>query len=80
MASRIPAAFIATWPRPNYVDPVTQGPILPASTIVLQIVVFGIVGARLWARFFMLKAPGIDDYLVIFAMVRHLSLTLRGSG
>lgn len=66
---------MATLPRPNNIDPVTQGPILPASTVVLQIVVFGTVGARLWARFFMLRAPGIDDYLVIFAMVRQLSLS-----
>ena len=62
-------AVIASWPTPNYVDPITRGALLPASVIVLQIMVALAVAARLYARFFMLKSPGIDDFLVIFAMV-----------
>ena len=62
-------AIIASWPAPNYVDPITRGAYLQASVIVLQIVVAAVVAARLYARFFMLKSPGLDDFLLIFAMV-----------
>lgn len=33
------------------------------------IVTFGVVGARLWARFWVKKRSGVDDWLIIAAMV-----------
>ena len=71
-----PPDVIASWPAPNYINPVSRGNLLAVSTVVLQVAVFLVVGARLWARFIIKKSSGVDDWLVIFAMV---SCIARGS-
>lgn len=58
-----------SWPAPNYIDPEQRGWGAPAGIIAMCIVTFGVVGARLWARFWVKKRSGVDDWLIIAAMV-----------
>lgn len=61
--------MILSWPKPNYVNPETQGP-----AVIYVIAIFSAIGilavsARLYARFFLTKAPGIDDAFVVFGLL-----------
>jgi hypothetical protein len=40
------------------------------------IVTFGVVGARLWARFVIKRTGGVDDWLVVAALPGLLGLTI----
>ena len=64
-----PLAVIASWPKPNYIDPVTHGNALLVITIIALVLVPVVVIARLWARFVILRKPGWDDFLLCIAMV-----------
>ncbi|OAL04900.1 hypothetical protein IQ06DRAFT_323837 [Phaeosphaeriaceae sp. SRC1lsM3a] len=65
-----------SWPAPNYIDPEQRGWGAPAGIIAMCIVTFGVVGARLWARFWVKKRSGVDDWLIIAAMPGLLGLTI----
>jgi hypothetical protein len=71
----LPALFppgdgaLHTWPAPNYVDPETRGWGAPAGIIAMCIVTTAVVAARLWARFRIKHTSGVDDWLIIAAMV-----------
>lgn len=65
-----PLSIHQTWPAPNYNDPVTQGTALIDITIALYAVTLVTVLARLWARVVTTYDVGLDDVLVVFAMVR----------
>ena len=59
-------------PTPNYVDPQLHGHVwLITSCIFLPIATF-FVFARLWARIVVLRSPGIDDVLIVPALVSPL--------
>ena len=67
-----PPEVIASWPAPNYVDPETRGQSLLIVNIILLTLCFVVLGGRLWARFMILRAPGLDDLLITIAMVCSL--------
>ncbi len=65
-----PAEVIATWPTPNYINPVTRGPALviielialPISTICLVL--------RLYTRMYVVRnGTGWDDWIMVAAAV-----------
>lgn len=56
-----PPQVIASWPKPNYDNPVTQGPALIVTTVLFGILTLLIFSARLYTRFFVTRAPGVDD-------------------
>lgn len=67
---RVPPQTVRdSWPKPNYIDPVTRGPalliveatILPLALIVLLM--------RLYVRIVLLKSIGWDDWLMVAASV-----------
>ena len=66
-----PPSVIATWPHPNYVDPVTEGPALMVVGIVLGSITMLLVAARIYSRLFITRAPGIDDLLIVISLVRQ---------
>ena len=57
-----------TGPLPP-VDPESHGQILLAITGVFTGLGIAVVLARLYVRAFMLKTVGVDDYIIIIAMV-----------
>ena|SRR6266498_529200 len=79
-----PQSVIDSWPAPNYVDPVTRGNALVVISILLTVLSALIVAARVWARFVLIRKPGLDDGLIVVALVRDLGsesqiLLLTGS-
>ena len=64
-----PASVVASWPTPNYADPVTRGPQLRIVALLGLILVWLTVGLRLYVRGFILKAFGIDDVFIAMALV-----------
>jgi len=64
-----PLSVIASWPHPNYVDPVTRGNGALVLCTFFGVIVAMAFGARLWARFVILRNAGIDDWLMIAALV-----------
>jgi hypothetical protein len=64
-----PPEVLATWPKPNYVDPVTRGSSLMIVELTLLPIAMIVVFLRLWVRIAWLKKSWYDDYLMIVAMI-----------
>ena len=65
-----PPEVLKTWPKPNYVDPVTRGPSLMIVELTLLPIAIIIVALRMWVRIGSLKKSSWDDYTMVLAMVR----------
>lgn len=68
--------MIESWPKPNYVDPVTQGPALVYVCIVFSALSLAVVTARIYSRIFITKAPGADDILVAIASALGIAFSV----
>lgn len=68
-----PKEVMATWPLPNYIDPIQKGPGVIVIAIVFGSLMLLVAGTRLFVRFRILREPGLDDYLIAVAMVRNLA-------
>ena len=66
-----PPAVVLTWPTPNYIDPPTRGCAPIVGIIFLSVLSVAVVSARIWARFFMSRTAGLDDWTMMAAMVRR---------
>ena len=66
----VPLSVIASWPSPNYVDPVHHGWGLLTATVLITALSLFVVCARLWARAVLLRNAGIDDWMIVAAIVR----------
>lgn len=64
-----PPEVIASWPAANHVDPIRRDWTLAILTIILFFLTLALVSARLWARFILQHNAGIDDAIIIIAMV-----------
>ena len=64
-----PLSVIGNWPTPNYVNPVKRGLEVPILICIFQFISLAVVLARLWTRFTIQRAAGLDDYLIIAAIV-----------
>lgn len=64
-----PPEVLKTWPKPNYIDPVTRGPALMIVELTLLPIAMTVVFLRLWVRISWLKKSWYDDYLMIVAMI-----------
>ncbi|KIW10180.1 hypothetical protein PV08_11141 [Exophiala spinifera] len=69
-----PPEVIATWPKPNYVNPVSRGDSLEYICIIFSVIGVIIVAARVYSRLFITKAPGLDDLLVVLALCVVITL------
>lgn len=63
-----PPSVVASWPPPNYVDPVTRGNALLIVNIVFQGLATIALAGRLYSRYIK-KWFGIDDVLIVLAYV-----------
>ena len=66
-----PPEILKTWPKPNYVDPVTRGPGLMIVELTLLPLAMVVVFLRMYIRVAWLHKSWIDDYLMVLAMVRY---------
>jgi hypothetical protein len=64
-----PLSVILDWPSSNYNDPVTRSKAVLVTSCVLGAVMIGVVGARMWARFIIQRNAGMDDWIMVAAMV-----------
>lgn len=64
-----PAYILASWPKPNYINPHTHG----CGNVVLNIVLYSILclflGLRIWTRTRLRSSFGKDDVMILLAMV-----------
>ncbi|KAK4213106.1 hypothetical protein QBC37DRAFT_181594 [Rhypophila decipiens] len=71
-----PPEVRASWPTPNYIDPVTRGPSLIIVEIVGLTAALLCLGLRLYVRAFLMRNTGLDDWIMIVAMVFSVALTI----
>jgi hypothetical protein len=64
-----PLDLIASWPTPNYVDPVMRGPANIIITLIFFPLVFLIVGVRIYTRLRISRSFGADDWLILLCLV-----------
>jgi hypothetical protein len=61
--------LVAEWPKPNYINPETRGPALYIiNGLFFTLATFAIV-IRLYARIFVRRWFGLDDFLILLAWV-----------
>ena len=70
-----PSSVVASWPKPNYIDPPTQGLALQWASIALSAIGLLIVVLRCYTRIFLTRAFGLDDAFIIFALALCISLS-----
>ncbi|TVY75578.1 hypothetical protein LSUE1_G004653 [Lachnellula suecica] len=64
-----PAWYLATLPPPNYVDPVTRGNAKVIINIILYSILICFIGLRIYTRTHLRKFFGIDDILILVALI-----------
>ena len=64
-----PSSVVATWPTPNYDNPVTRGPARIMLCAILIPIVCIFVGLRFYTRLVMTKNLGRDDVFIGIATV-----------
>lgn len=69
-----PLEVIATWPKPNYESPQTQPKIILIFACILGPLTVTLLLARLWVRIRMQHNAGLDDWLMLAAIVSNLHL------
>lgn len=69
-----PAAVMASWPTPNYVDPVTRGHGVLIVNIVCISLAFVVTILRLYTRLRITSTAGIDDILIIIGLVFAIAM------
>jgi hypothetical protein len=70
MLQTIPPEVIASWPKPNYVNPQTRGPVVYIINGIFFSLATLTVGVRLYTRIFVRRWFGLDDFFIILAYVR----------
>ncbi|KAK7923985.1 hypothetical protein PG985_006039 [Apiospora marii] len=73
-----PPSVIASWPKPNYADPESQGPagVGVGSTLIVLVTITLLL--RLYTRRWISKGFGLDDILIVCAYVPALAFTITG--
>lgn len=74
--SLTPASVAATWPAPNYVDPVTKGPALQVLSILLLVITISVIALRVYARAYLLRSFGTDDWLITICLLPAIMLNV----
>lgn len=64
-----PPSVMATWPKPNYEDPVTRGHGAIIVNVVCLSVALIVTLLRLYTRLRITCSPGLDDIFIVAALV-----------
>lgn len=67
-----PPEVMATWPKPNYVNPETRGSTLIVVEILTLFLAVTCVALRLYVRIVMMRKTDWDDWLMVGASVSAL--------
>lgn len=71
-----PPEVLATWPTPNYENPVSRGPSLMIIEVITLFLALLALVIRLYVKFGLLRKPRWDDYLMIVAAISAIGLTV----
>ncbi|KAI8717541.1 hypothetical protein NCS52_00830300 [Fusarium sp. LHS14.1] len=71
-----PPEVMATWPHPNYDNPDHRGPALLIVEVSIMSVAVLTLLARLYVRIFKVNKSGLDDWLMLAAMVFGIGVTI----
>ncbi|KAJ9418526.1 hypothetical protein QL093DRAFT_2386484 [Fusarium oxysporum] len=71
-----PLEVVASWPPPNYDNPVHRGPTLLIVEVTIMSVAILTLMARLYVRIFKVNKHGLDDWLMLAAMVFGIGVTV----
>ncbi|KAA8894442.1 hypothetical protein FN846DRAFT_912909 [Sphaerosporella brunnea] len=69
MAQEILPDVPSTWPPPNYVNPERKGNGLMVQLCILMVLTLSILAMRIYSRVFLRRIFGIDDWLILPAIV-----------
>lgn len=64
-----PPEVLATWPKPNYINPDTRGPALMIVELITLPLALLCLGLRLYVRIKIIRKTGWDDWLMVAAAV-----------
>ncbi|KAI0171598.1 hypothetical protein BJ166DRAFT_589655 [Pestalotiopsis sp. NC0098] len=70
-----PASVLASWPAPNYVDPVMRGPAGQIVSIMLAVAAPIVLAMRMYTRLRVVRSFGLDDVLILVAFIPSIALT-----
>ncbi|KAI0458400.1 hypothetical protein F5B21DRAFT_500660 [Xylaria acuta] len=73
-----PAEVIASWPKPDYIDPESRGPAGKIVGSILLGLVTVILAIRLYSRKRLTKGFGLDDMLICLAYIPATAFTITG--
>ena len=71
-----PPEVVATWPRPNYINPETRGPDLIVAGLITLSVALICLALRLYVRVRIMRKTEMDDYVMVAATVSPRNLLL----
>ena len=63
------AEVIASWPAPNFKDPITRGPALTIINAIFITLVILVVGLRFYTRLRITRSLGLDDWVIALSLV-----------
>ncbi|RDW87268.1 hypothetical protein BP5796_02962 [Coleophoma crateriformis] len=63
-----PESVIASWPTPNFVDPVVRGNAVVLMNLIFYPILLTVIVLRSVTRCFISRSFGLDDYLIIAAL------------
>ncbi|PVH93865.1 hypothetical protein DM02DRAFT_540645 [Periconia macrospinosa] len=67
---------IASWPAPNYVNPETRGSLVLGVNVTFSTLVVLFITVRFYSRVFMVKALGVDDWVMLVAAIASIATSI----
>jgi hypothetical protein len=64
-----PLSVLLSWPKPNYINPVTRGPEVYVFSSIFLAIATTVVLLRFYARVIIRRWFGLDDALIVVAWV-----------
>lgn len=66
-----PPEVVASWPRPNYVNPETRGPDLIVAGVITLVFAVVCLAMRMYVRLRIMRKTELDDWVMVVATVRQ---------
>jgi len=70
------AEIIASWPKSNFVNPLTRGSALTVVNVIFITLVFILVALRYYTRLRITKSFGLDDWIIGLSLIPTFALTV----
>ncbi|KAH7085478.1 hypothetical protein BKA63DRAFT_18643 [Paraphoma chrysanthemicola] len=72
----IPLEVLLSWPKPNYIDPITKPKYVLVFSCILGPISIAMLLARLWVRLRIQRSVGWDDWLMLASWFPMIGLTI----